>query len=116
MDTLYYLAYGSNLHPVRLSERVPSARLIGPAVLPRFRLKFHMRGADDSGKGNLFADPAAHAYGAVYAIEAHHKSLLDRYEGPGYRCGRLNAEVGGRAYDCFVYLAAPGYVDDSLRP
>lgn len=32
-DPLLYFAYGSNLHPLRLQRRTPSARLAGLAVL-----------------------------------------------------------------------------------
>ena len=30
---LHYFAYGSNLHPVRLKERVPSIKLVGTVEL-----------------------------------------------------------------------------------
>ena len=48
--TLLYFAYGSNLHPERLRERVPSAESLGVARLEAHVLRFHKRGRDGSGK------------------------------------------------------------------
>ena len=55
MTLLYYLAYGSNLHPVRLTERVPSARFLGLTSLFGYQLRFHKRHEPDgSGKCNMY--------------------------------------------------------------
>jgi gamma-glutamylcyclotransferase len=118
MSTLLYLAYGSNLHPVRLSERVPSARLLGPVSLPGYRLAFNVRGQDRSGKGNLVstADASHTAYGAVYEIAAAHKPDLDRYEGESYRVTSLEVTLAGGRYRCFTYIANESHVDETLRP
>lgn len=117
MSTLLYLAYGSNLHPVRLGERVPSARLLGAVALPGFRLAFHVRGQDDSGKGNLVAGSGAPpAYGAVYEIAAAEKPVLDRHEGDSYRVTALEVTLGGRRHSCFSYVGHEACIDDTLRP
>jgi hypothetical protein len=52
---LHYLAYGSNLHPIRLRQRVNSARLIATLSLPGYRVLFNKRGQDLSAKCNLVA-------------------------------------------------------------
>ena len=77
-NILYYLAYGSNLHPVRLSERVPSAELLGVVELREYRLVFQKRGWDGSSKCTLVrtGETSVGAYGAMYAIDAIHKSRL----------------------------------------
>jgi len=49
----YYLAYGSILHPLRLGERISSAQLCGVTTLRGYRLAWHKRGADGSGKCDL---------------------------------------------------------------
>lgn len=117
MSTLLYLAYGSNLHPVRLGERVPSARLLGPVALPGLRLAFHVRGRDDSGKGNLVAcTGAAPAYGAVYEIAAEDKPALDRHEGDSYRVTTVEVTLGGTRRSCFTYVGHHACIDDTLRP
>ena len=40
----YYLAYGSNLHPFRLSQRIAVKRLVATVSLNGFRLYFHKCG------------------------------------------------------------------------
>ena len=45
---MLYAAYGSNLHPARLSRRAPSAEFVGTALLPGWELRLHKRGQDGS--------------------------------------------------------------------
>ena len=80
-----YLAYGSNLHPARLIERVPSARLVGTTRLDGYRVVFIKRSHDGSSKASLlFTDEARHAaYGAVYEMPIQEKLVLDALEGVG---------------------------------
>jgi len=42
-----YFAYGSNMAAERLRARVPSARLMGSAVLAGHALRFHKPGSND---------------------------------------------------------------------
>jgi gamma-glutamylcyclotransferase len=53
MAPLYYLAYGSNLHPLRLMQRVSSAKVEDVIELPGRQGNFHKRSPDGSGKCNL---------------------------------------------------------------
>lgn len=109
---MLYAAYGSNLHPARLRARVPSAELLGTAVVAGKRLQFHKRGRDGSAKANLIDAPGS-VHVAVYAIAGSHKVRLDRVEGAGYRVETLDvADFGG----CFVYVAEESHVDESLKP
>ena len=41
---MLYAAYGSNLHPVRLSARVRAARLLGAGSVTGWELRFNKRG------------------------------------------------------------------------
>lgn len=118
MSTLYYLAFGSNLHPLRLGERVPSAHLVGRVELSGYRLAFHKRGQDGSGKGDLVwtGQDADLALGALFSLEAAEKPNLDAAEGEGYRDDRIRVELDGRAYDAFVYLGEDPFIDPALRP
>lgn len=122
MRRLRYLAYGSNLHPRRLCERVPSAVVLGTLDLPGWRLAFEKLGRDGSAKCNLHPPHAAgdtaeqgSAYGVVYEIEAGERAALDAVEdlGRGYLEHRLYSPSFG---DLFLYLAAPEFVDPSLSP
>ena len=118
---IHYFAYGSNLHPVRLMDRVPSARLIGVANLDRHRLTFHKRSKDDgSSKCNILESSSATdvVHGAIYEIASEHKSDLDGFEGKGF--GYIDNQIGlvyqEREYPCFTYLAQKSHIVDNLKP
>ncbi len=118
MKDLFYLAYGSNLHPLRLSERVPSARLVEVVRLNDWQLRFHKRGRDESAKADLVRSSRSVSYGAVYRMRAEEKLLLDVFEGngKGYHTHEFELTVEGNPRSCFLYLADGAYVDASLRP
>jgi len=118
--TLLYLAYGSNLHPIRLAERAPSVCLVDVCQLPGYKIRFHKRSRDGSGKCNAFftGRPRDRLFGAVYEIGAADKETLDRHEGlgQGYEIKTLKAEVSGMEREVFMYVAEEDYINDSLRP
>jgi gamma-glutamylcyclotransferase len=117
---LYYLAFGSNLHPGRLGERVASALEIGSLPLSGFRLAFHKHGQDSSGKCNLVftghEQDVVHA--ALFRMQASDKLVLDRIEGKGrgYSEKQLAVSHDGVSHQCFTYTAQPDYIDDGLSP
>ena len=119
MNMLYYLAYGSNLHPLRLTVRVPSARFLGLTKLSGYELRFHKRHEPDaSGKCNMYqtGQETDTVIGAIYAMQASEKPLLDRCEGPGYLCDTMRVDYAGKPHDCFVYIAEDSHIDDELVP
>jgi hypothetical protein len=117
---LLYFAYGSNLHPIRLGERVPSARLVERARLPGYALRFHKRGGDGSAKCNAWWTGLESdvVLGAVYRLAAAERPVLDEFEGAGRGYDRHEIVVEGDSgrHTVFTYLAAPAALDDTLRP
>ncbi len=117
---IHYFAYGSNLHPVRLTERVASAKLVGSAQVPGYQLKFHKLGQDGSGKCDLFHTGRSTdiVHGAIYTLETGHKNALDEFEGKGM--GYIDKPVEilhcDQVINCFTYLAQEDYIVDSLKP
>jgi hypothetical protein len=80
---MLYFAYGSNMATQRLAARVP-ARFVTTALLPAYRLAFHQRGSDGSGKCDIVpASAQSTVYGVIWEMASHHKPTLDRYEGLG---------------------------------
>ena len=115
MGKIKYAAYGFNLHPIRLSDRVPSAKLIGKGILEGKDLRFHKRSKDGSGKCNIVDDDKQQVYVAVYEIDESEKPALDNAEGVGY--GYRTEEVKVVEFgECFTYIAEDSYIDDSLKP
>ena len=115
---MHYLAYGSNLHPLRLRERVPSAHALGVVKLQGQLLNFHKRSKDASGKCSLCAVLGSFAYGVVYEFSPDHKAGLDAAEGlgHGYDESVVSVALDDTLYHPFVYLASPIYIDASLQP
>jgi hypothetical protein len=97
------VAYGSNLHPVRLRKRVPSCRKLGTVRLEGYKLAFHKRSRDGSGKGNALktGDPRDVLLGVAYSIPVSEKGDLDDAEGLGQR-------LWGQA----CYIAIEGRVEN----
>ena len=108
MPVLYF-AYGSNLWPARMRERVPGAEAQGPARLAGFRLCLDKRGADGSGKANLREDASQSVWGVLYRFDSSDWPRLDRFE-RGY--DRIAVEVLWRGAPC----AAETYLSHRLTP
>lgn len=117
---IYYFAYGSNLHPMRLMERVPSVELIGIAKHSGYRLTFHKKSNDGSSKCNMFESSSEddEIIGAIYKLNPNHKNDLDGFEGKG--CGYIDNQImlshGGSEYTCFTYLAQQSHIVSDLKP
>lgn len=115
MSSYRYAAYGSNLHPGRLRERVPSATHLGTCFLASYSLRFHKRGKDDgSGKCNIIAGDSG-VFVAIFEIAEIERKELDRFEGLGYGYNRQEIQVPEYG-PCSTYIADPGAIDETLRP
>lgn len=111
---LRYAAFGSNLHPGRLTRRLPAARLEGSGFVAARSLAFYKRSVDGSGKCCLLA-PGDGVHVAVYTFDEASKALLDDIEGVGRGYEVTTLEVPGFG-ECYTYAAAPDYVDERLLP
>lgn len=115
--SVYYFAYGSNMHLVRFTRRVPSAESIEAAVLPDHVLRFHKRGRDGSAKCNVIPQAGGRVVGVVYRVSRSHQRELDRIEGRGYVRGWLQVKglETGSSYRAFAYRARSTALDQQLR-
>lgn len=86
MANRFYFAYGSNMNPDRIRERIPQARLVGTAFILGWRLK-----------ERLYADiercPSGRVCGVLYLLTQTEILHLDVYEGypRTYGCVELDA-------------------------
>jgi hypothetical protein len=115
---MYYLAYGSNLHPHRLSLRISSAQHVGNVELPGQRLSFDKRSRDGSSKC-MFVETGARAdvlHGALFRIDPAGKSQLDAIEGvgKGYDEHWVRMTVDGSTIEAFTYTAASTHIEPTL--
>ncbi len=119
MNSLHYLAYGSNLHPLRLRERVPSAELLGTVPLSGQKVVFQKISPDGSSKCDLVeAGQRSLAFGALYRIDQSHLGALDAVEGlgSGYDRSLFPLSFRGRVLRPFTYRAAPTHISPALKP
>lgn len=117
---LKYFAYGSNMHPFRLWQRVPSSVVLETVELTGHVLRFHKRSPDGSGKCNILRTERQgdRVIGILYRIDASERHLLDHAEGLGKGYFHAEVSVTGAAgeHHAFAYVADPRYIDDSLKP
>jgi hypothetical protein len=123
MNTFIYFAYGSNMLTERLRARCPSVRVIGPAVVSGFDLKFFKRSVDQSGKAMLSQTerPGRKVVGVLSEIAMADLGALDEAEGEGSGYDRLNRFTvllpsGGTHTEATTYLAADTFVEAGLQP
>lgn len=120
MPTVFYLAYGSNLHPLRLAARVPSARVVGVVEMPGYLLAFHKRSIDSSGKCLIYNEQGQHhkMYGVLYEFDTREKGALDKAEGKGSGyCEQLvQFPLNGKTYTPYIYIAQSAHIDPILVP
>jgi gamma-glutamylcyclotransferase len=116
---MYYFAYGSNMSPRRLSQRVPRARALGAGWVERHELRFHKVGRDGSAKCDAcFTGHSGHQlHGVLFDIDVAGKRTLDGIEGLG--CGYEEKTVAvrfadGRAVEAHTYYATR--IDARLLP
>lgn len=118
--TCFYFAYGSNLHPERLTRRVPSAEPVGMTVLPAHQLRWHKRGNPcGSGKCNVVPHRGGSGVlGVVYRMPLSERPALDAAEGvgKGYTIGWFKPPDLTLPDAAFYYRAQPPHVDDALAP
>jgi gamma-glutamylcyclotransferase (GGCT)/AIG2-like uncharacterized protein YtfP len=97
-----YFAYGSNLSPARMRERVAGAEALGAAQLAGFRLCLDKCGRDGSGKANLREDAEDVVWGVLYRFDASEWSRLDAFE-PGYERIAISVVQRGAARSAHTY-------------
>jgi gamma-glutamylcyclotransferase (GGCT)/AIG2-like uncharacterized protein YtfP len=89
-----YFAYGSNLDFNQMKRRCPSARLVGPARLPGYRLAFtYLSTGWNCGMADIVPDPECEVFGVVYDIGKKDLAALDDYEGHPTAYRRCRVDV-----------------------
>lgn len=119
MTEFLYFAYGSNMMTARLTTRCASAKPVGLAFAPGYKLTFSKRSVDGSGKGHLAKREGASQPGVLFEINVNEKATLDEFEGCGKGYRREDSFVVRRAdtgdvINAATYLAT--HPEDSLHP
>lgn len=114
-----YFAYGSNMHPRRIGERLSGTRAVGVCALAGHALRFHKVGRDGSAKCDAHptGNGADRVWGVLYELARAEEADLDRVEGlgVGYRKAQVRlTDAHGEASAAFTYHAIR--IDATLRP
>lgn len=89
-----YFAYGSNMDAGQMSERCPSARLLGRARLDGYRLGFTTYARTrQCGVADVIADPSSSVWGLLYELDESDLPALDRAEGHPVKYQRVEVAV-----------------------
>ena len=70
----FYFAYGSNMNPDRIRERIPQARLVGKATIKGWRLRERLYADIERARGGQVE-------GVLYLVTDSEVHRLDAYEG-----------------------------------
>jgi gamma-glutamylcyclotransferase len=117
-----YFAYGSNMLEQRLKarKRVPLASFLSNASVTGYRLRFHKKSKDCSGKCNIARtdSPRDIVYGVLFEMPDDDLFALDKAEGVGQGYHRQDVSVmaDGRDISALAYIADADYINEALVP
>ena len=93
-------SFGSNLDESQMYARCPSARLLGPAILPHYRLSFCGYSQRwDGGSATAIYDRKSSIQGILYELTPEGLFTLDLYEGVPWIYSRKKKYVVGTSGD-----------------
>ena len=120
MRVIPYFAYGSNLCLSRIRNRASSATPVAVGCLPGYKILFHKRSVDGSGKCTIKNGGSEEdlVFGVVYLMDADEKDELDREEGlgVGYRESLVDVITPEGIMEARTYIACESHMDSSLKP
>lgn len=116
-----YFGYGANLNRLSFRDRCPSARCLGPAVLPDHRFRITR-----CGYATAVPEPGARVHGLLWTLSPADETELDQFEGMGEGLYAKREPVvtrpDGSQAAAMIYVATdptpgaphPGYLEDIL--
>ena len=115
-----YFAYGSNLHPARLEQRIGESKVTSVAYLRNATTRFNKIGLDGSGKCNLELMESSDdtVVGVIYRITKQQRQILDDWESQacGYKVIEVEPHANGNPLAAFTYVAIGESVNDAILP
>lgn len=105
----YYLAYGSNLNVEQMTQRCPSAKIIGTAEIKDYELLF--RGSVTGSHLTIARKKGGLVPAGVWDISGKDEETLDRYEGcPNFyykttmKVPITRLDGTAEEAECFIYI------------
>jgi gamma-glutamylcyclotransferase len=110
-----YFAYGSNMWQPRLHARIGIVRAVAVGRLDDYRLTWHKRSADGSGKCDIAPQADSAVFGVVYDVSHEQMLLLDQDE-KGYKRTTTLLLIGALPRSAETYVGEKANVDVSAAP
>jgi len=112
-----YFAYGSNLCLKRFKDpsRVPSASFKSIATLDGYRVVFHKRSTDGSGKATIIRDLDSKVVGALFFYAEKDHARLKKTEG-GYLEQLVAVSTLEGKIDALTFVCDTTKLDSALQP
>ncbi|MBL1421369.1 MAG: gamma-glutamylcyclotransferase [Alphaproteobacteria bacterium] len=117
-ETILYFAYGSNMLSQRLTDRCPSAKAIGVAVVHHHYMSFGLAGRDGSGKAAIVKthnqDDKVH--GVVFELARTELADLDKFEIKYKRNDNFEVVMDGQSHKTITYYVLETKLEIGLLP
>lgn len=112
-----YFAYGSNMDKEQMSERCPSAILIGTAMLADYRLAFTIYSPKRKcGCADIVRSAGDKVYGILYQITDADMNALDDFEGHPVHYRRITVRVDSQDVKVDAYSYEVVNKEEGLVP
>lgn len=112
-----YFAYGSNMNEAQIRGRCPDARLVGPAVLPGYRLAFTIFSPTRKcGCADVVASPADSVHGLLYELTDEDIASMDRHEGHPVHYRRIPVRITSGREEKEAYTYEVVHKREGLKP
>lgn len=102
----YYFAYGSNMLPERLLERIGKYHTAFPVALDGYRFKYNKKSIDGTAKANIEPDANTVVYGVCFEIDDDDFAILQKYEGGYNRRNVFVSLVTGEKTKAVTYVSS----------
>ncbi|MFZ2170707.1 MAG: gamma-glutamylcyclotransferase family protein [Methylococcaceae bacterium] len=102
----YYFAYGSNMLPERLLERIRKYHAAFPVSLPNYRFTYNKKSINGTAKANIVTSDGTVVYGACFEIDDDDFAILTKYEG-GYDRRNITVKTSeGKDIEAVTYISS----------
>lgn len=109
----YYFAYGSNMLPTRLIERITKYHTAFKATFSNHKFIYNKKSIDETAKANIVPDKGANTYGVCFEIDESDLDILKKYEG-GYDTRKVKVvDENGNEVEAVTFISKS--MDDSLQ-
>lgn len=110
----YYFAYGSNMLPERLLERIGKYHTAFPVYLSDYRFVYNKKSCDGTTKANIECIKYEVVHGVCFEIDSDDIAILQKYE-VGYNRANVSVSYSKDKLTSVVTFISSS-IDETLKP